>query len=330
MNKGESRREFLKRMSMAAAGIIAAGGAIRYGAGRAPKSKSAQNKTELLLPRRQLGQTGEQISIFALGGEARIEQLQLLPFGGAEEIINRAIDLGVNYLDTSAYYGHGKSERNIGRILRHRRQEVFLATKSHDRTYDGTMRLAEQSLTNLQTDTIDLYQLHDVRTEEQLDRIFSPNGALKAMETLREQGIVRFIGITGHYDTRILLEAINRYDFDTILLPLNAADIHYNPFQTELLSAALKKNMGVLAMKVLAKGKLLRADGIPSMQEALGYVLSFPVTSAVVGISSVEELEENVEIASTLELPFSTERLASLENLAASSSRAANWYKRQV
>lgn len=282
------------------------------------------------LPQRALGKTGVAVSVFALGGEARIEQPQYLPIGGADAIINRALDLGVNYIDTSAWYGRGTSERNIGRVLQTRRNDVFLATKSHERSYDGTMRLAEQSLKNLRTDTIDLYQVHDIRTHEDLDRVFAADGAIRAMEQLRSAGVIRFIGITGHYDAAVLLRGIREYEFDTILLSLNAADIHQQPFQKELLTTAVEKQMGVLAMKVLAKGRLLRPDGITSMEQALGYVLSFPVSAAVVGISSIEEIEQNVRIASSLRLPYDAEELSRLERLALSATTEGNWFKRQV
>ena len=106
--------------------------------------------------------------------------------------------MGVNYIDTSAMYGGGLSEQRIGRVMRTRRNEVFLATKTHDRTYDGTLRLAEQSLKRLQTDHIDLYQIHNIRLHEDLDTVFSKNGAIHAMERLRDEGVIRFIGITGH------------------------------------------------------------------------------------------------------------------------------------
>jgi uncharacterized protein len=340
-NRGETimsesnnpRRRFLVTMGIAAGTIMVGGvaygirklnqgGYLDLGVGRVARSG---------MPQRSLGKTGAKISVFGLGGEARIQQWHSsrIPFGGALGIIDRALDLGVNYIDTAPCYGAGTSERNIGRVLRKRRSEVFLATKTLDRTYDGTMRLAESSLRNLQTDTIDLYQVHSIETHEELDRIFAPDGAIKAMERLRDEGVVRFIGITGHHDPQVLLRGITEYAFDTILLPLNAADVHYSPFQQELLETAVAKEMGIIAMKVLAAGRLLRYGGITTMEQAMGYVLSFPVTTAIVGISSMKELEENVRVASGLEVPLDPDQLEQLEQLALSATEDANWFKKQ-
>lgn len=332
MESNHSRRQFLKTMSLSAAAIMVGRAVpalgVRHQTGNSPAGNAPAAPKPL--PRRILGKTGVPVSVLALGGEARIERRHYLPFGGADAIINRALDLGINYIDTSAWYGQGTSERNIGRVLQSRRGEVFLATKSHERSYDGTMRLAEQSLNNLRTDTIDLYQVHDVRTHEQLDLILSQRGALRAMERLRDEGVVRYIGITGHWDPEVLLRGIRDYPFDAILLSLNAADIHYNPFQTKLLETAIDQNLGILAMKVFAKGRLLAPNGKIELRQALGYVLSFPVSSAVVGISSIAELEQDVQIATTEESPYSTEEMTRIEELAFSGARDGNWFKKQT
>ena len=321
------RRDFLKAMGMSAGALMLGGAGVAMGkedkcGGFFPGEDPIPGNG---MPRRLLGNTGESISIFAIGGEARIQQS---PADGATAILNRALDLGVNYFDTSAFYGGGTSERNIGQVLESRRNEVFIATKSHNRTYDGTMDLATKSLENLRTDRIDLYQVHDIRTHSHLNTIFGQNGAIRAMEKLRDDGVVRFIGITGHYDTEVLLRGINDYPFDTIMLPLNAADIHHHPFQAELLQTAVSKGMGILAMKVLSKGQLFNPGGITTMEQAMGYVLSFPVSSAVIGISTLEELEENVQVASTLNLPFSPQYLSDLEQLASVSIEDGNWFKK--
>jgi len=133
-------------------------------------------------------------------------------FAGDEKIdfINRAIDLGINYIDTAASYGQGVSQLNIGRIMKTRRGEVWLSTKTHDRTYDGSMRLLEESLRNLQTDNLDLWQLHNVQRQDQVDQILDSEGAIKAMEKAKAEGLVRYIGKTGHYEPLVLLEAIKR------------------------------------------------------------------------------------------------------------------------
>jgi uncharacterized protein len=149
-----------------------------------------------MMLKRKLGKTGYSVSIFSLGGESAIERSSNP--AEAEALINRALDLGVNYIDTAPAYGTGGSESNIGRVMAYRRKEIFLATKTGDRTFDGTMRQVEKSLTRLKTDYIDLYQLHDIQTKADLDQAFSAAGALRALEQLKSDGVIRFLGITGH------------------------------------------------------------------------------------------------------------------------------------
>lgn len=303
MEENQTRREFLKKICIAAGGLAV--GVFLPWRKIFPVNKEnleildEKNKP---MPKRRLGKTGFEVSLLALGGQGIIEQRNLLSLDPSKDIINRALDLGVNYIDTSAMYGGGASEKRIGRVMKTRRHEVFLATKTHDRTYDGTMRLADQSLKRLQTDHIDLYQIHNIRLHEDLDTVFSKNGAIRAMERLKNEGVIRFIGITGHRDPDILLRGIREYPFDTILMSLNAGDIHYRPFQTELLKTAVEKDMGIMAMKVTGQNRLLRDDGLSSMRDALNYVYSFPISTAVVGISAMFEIEENAEIAGNLKI----------------------------
>ena len=148
------------------------------------------------IPRRTFGNTGESLSIYSLGGQATLEEAW--GHDKAIYIINRAIDRGINYIDTSAYYGtnaRGISERYIGEVMKTRRDEVFLATKTLSRTYDGAMSDLDKSLQNLQTDKIDLWQMHSIRANENVDAIFANDGCLKAFEEAKDQGIVRFLGM---------------------------------------------------------------------------------------------------------------------------------------
>jgi len=290
------------------------------------KEKAKTEEGNEMIPRRTLGKTGYAVSLFSLGGEATVEQSGRAD--EAEAIINRAIDKGVNYIDTAPTYGGGGSETNIGRVMEYRRDEVFLATKTGDRSYDGTMRLIEQSLERLRTDHIDLYQLHNVRAAGDLDRIFAGDGALKALEKLKEEGVIRHVGITGHKDPGVLLRGINEYPFDCLLMSLNAGDIHYSPFQDQLLQEAAKKEMGIIAMKVTARGRIFREDGLPGMKQALDYVFSFPISTAIVGISSESEVDENARIAAEFEkLP--AEEIKHLEELVKPYEQEANFFKVQ-
>ncbi len=276
------------------------------------------------MQRRKLGKTGVSVSIFSLGGESTLERADRA--AEAEKIINQAIDLGVNYLDTAPAYGMGGSESNIGRVLSYRRSEVFLATKTGDRSYDGTMRQVEKSLARLQTDYIDLYQLHDMQTREDLKRVLAEDGAIKALEQLKKEKVILNMGITGHKDPALLLQAIKEYPFDCLLMSLNAGDPHYRSFKQELLPEAVRQNLGVIAMKVTAVGRIFCKKGIAKMDQALGYTLSHPVSTAIIGISTIAELEENVRIAEEFK-PLAEEEIKRLEELTAPYAEEANFFK---
>lgn len=321
MSQNINRRIFIKKGVATAAGISILSNASTI----SRAEKLASSVVSGAMPKRKLGKTGYNVSLLGLGGESTIQRREMRD--EAIEIINRAIDLGVNYIDTSAAYGSGGSEQNIGDVLKHRRKDVFLATKSHDRTYDGTMRLFEQSLKNLQTDYVDLYQIHNMRLFNHLGRIFQINGAMRAFQELKNEGSIRYLGITGHYDPDVLKTAIEYYDFDCLLMSLNAADIHYLPFQRDLLHTAIKKNLGIIAMKVAAKGHIFRNDGVTSMKQALGYVYSLPVSTAIVGTSSMAELEENVAITRNFQ-QYNKQEMNHLEQLTAHYYKDASSFKK--
>ncbi len=289
-----------------------------------PITALADQVRQQAMPTRPLGRTGHQVALFSLGGQATLEQS-----GTTEEsvaIINRAIDLGVNYIDTAAAYGRGQSERYIGAVMKARRKEVFLASKTHNRSYDGSMRLLEQSLKNLQTDHLDLWQLHNVRTQDDLDKIFADDGAIKALEKARTEGTVRFLGITGHYDPLVLKKAIQQYPFDTILMSLNAADKHNKSFMDNLLPTAVERQMGIIGMKIPARGRIFRPGGITSMELAMRYVLTLPVSTIIVGISTVKELEDDIAYARAFH-PMTEQEMRKTEELTKSYFADATWFQ---
>lgn len=244
------------------------------------------------MPERMLGGTGRKVKLFGLGGESAVEQRSRRE--KAIEIIDSALDMGVNYIDTSHHYGRGGSESNVGEVMARRRNDVFLATKTFNSDYDGAMRDCETSLRRLQTDVIDLYQHHAVDSDERLNRIMGGNGALKAFEKLRDEGIVRHLGISSH-SPRILLDAMRRYEYDCVLVPLNPAGMHMLDagYLRGFFAMARKKNVGIIAMKVAGKGKIFER-GI-TMKQALAYTLSFPVSTAIVGITDRRQVIENVD-----------------------------------
>ena len=278
------------------------------------KNENPFNKrTYNAMPTNSFGKTGFKVGILSLGGQATIEMQGTEE--ESEKIINRALDLGVNYIDTAASYGRGQSQLNIGQVMRTRRSEVWLSSKTHDRSYDGSMRLLEESLTNLQTDHLDTWQLHNVQRKDQLDQIFANDGAIKAMERAKEEGMVRTIGITGHYEPLVLVDALNRYPFDLILLAVNAADVHYLSFKNYLLPEAQRKGIAIVGMKVATRGRMLSTwtpppleeqparmattrPGSVNIKEALTYNMSLPVSTTIIGVDNVAQIEEDVKIAS--------------------------------
>ncbi len=276
------------------------------------------------MPLRKLGKTGELVSILGLGGSFTIAASDRVE--EAEKIIHRAHDLGVNYIDTAPSYG--SSEKNIGQAIKDRRGEAFLASKTLDRTYEGTMELFHQSLERLQTDYLDLLQVHGLHSEDELEQVLADGGALAALDELKQEGLIRFTGVTGHRDPQALLEALERYDFDCILLSLNPADPYYQPLQDAVLPLAKEKDMGIIAMKVAAYGRIFRDDGLDSMEKALNYALSFPVSSAVVGISTAQELEENIGIVKEFR-QMEPEELKRLEKLVEPYQGEVNFFKKE-
>ncbi len=327
-----SRRDFVKIGLAGAAGLAAA----PAGAGATPPSPLAP-LAPLALPTRALGRTGHRPFIFSLGGQASIEQAD--KHDVSIEIINRAIDLGVNYIDTAAAYGRprdatkqrweldGISQTFVGEVMATRRKEVFLASKVDDRTKDGGLRQLEQSLRLLHTDHLDLWQIHNVQSDAQLEQIFGPGGVIEAMQSARDQKMVRYLGVTGHFDPAVLAKAIDRFPFDTILMALNAADTHRLPFTQELLPLANSKNMGVIGMKIPARDRLFKDGAVTTMKDAMSYVLTLPVSTVIIGCKTVAQLEENVAIAKNF-TPLPAAEMARIAGLAGNNVADGTWFKK--
>ena len=323
------RRDVLKLGTAAAAGFVARG--VMAETPQKLPPLPVNPKTPQAMPTRNLGKTGFQVGIFSLGGQAAIEQAN--NFDVAVPLIERALDLGVNYVDTSARYGGVEdrwSEQYFGQVMKSRRSEVFLATKSHDRTRDGSLKLLERSLELLKTDHIDLWQMHALSRMDQVDESFSGGGAIEAFVEARDQGIVRHLGISGHADPDVLIAAIERFDFDCVLLAVNAADPHHLSFKEKLLPLAVEREMGIIGMKIPSRGLLLKSwqapddpkarhagtvPGTLDMTEAMRYVLTLPVSTVIVGCDDIPQLEENVKIARSFN-PMNEQQLAELEERA--------------
>jgi aryl-alcohol dehydrogenase-like predicted oxidoreductase len=328
-----SRRSFLKVSSAAVLGTAAIPAVLaQSGSAATQQAAPGANSATSLMPTRNLGKTGYKAGIFSLGGQAALER------GHNEDvavpILERALDLGVNYIDTSSIYGGPErwSEQYVGKVMKHRRNEAFLATKTKERTREGSMRMIEKSLQLLQTDHVDLWQLHDIGTMKDINAIFAKGGAMEALLEMRDQKVVRYLGITGHYRPDSLMEAIHRHPFDTILMAINAADPHHFSFSEQLLPLAVEKQMGIIGMKVPARGRILsswtpppierqqhmwegmviaRTPGTINMREAMYYSLSLPISTVIIGCDSIAQLEENVQLAREF-TPLSQQQMAAL------------------
>ena len=285
MSNEISRRQFLENVGV---GTAAAGATLllKDVAGAIPVNNA--------LPTRTLGRTGAKVSILAFGCGSRF--LMYKDEDSATAILNRAIDMGITYLDTAYAYGDGESETRVGRVMASRRKDVWLATKIPDRTRDEFLRRLEASLKRLQTDHVDLVHIHSLGHADDLEKIESPNGALKGLMEAREQKMARFIGMTSHTDGAVMAQAIERHDLDCVQMALNAS--RNGRFEELALPKANAKNLGVIAMKVTGQEFLVGdGPGKADMGALLRYSMSLPVTTAVVGMPRPEMVAHNVETA---------------------------------
>jgi aryl-alcohol dehydrogenase-like predicted oxidoreductase len=340
-----NRRDFLKAGTALTAGLIAQSA---IPASATIPALPNNPRTESAMPTRNLGKTGYRVGIFSLGGQAAIERPDNAAV--AVPIIEKALDLGVNYIDTSAIYGGPKrwSEQYIGEVMKKRRSEAFLASKTIQRTKAGSLQMLETSLKLLNTDYLDLWQLHDIGSDNEVQQIFAKGGAMEALLQAKEQKMVRFLGITGHFRPEPLVDCIHRYPFDCILMAVNAADPHHYSFSQELLPLAVEKQMGIIGMKVPARGRLLNTWTPPSidaqkhswegmaiqtsmsgtldMKQAFGYALSLPVSTVIIGCDSIPQLEHNVQLAKEF-TPYSEKQMAALVQKAEPVSKQSLFFR---
>lgn len=244
-----------------------------------------------LQPNRPLGATGARVPLIGYGtaplGKKHIAEEH------AVRCLNHAIDRGITYLDTSPDYG---SEPHLGRVMRTRRNDVFLATKVNNRSKQGVLDELKQSLKRLQTDHVDLVQVHAVNAWADLEQALAPDGAVAALEQARQEGLLRFIGITGHARPEILASALEQYPFDTVLCALGIADRLVSSPESFLLPRVRARGCGLIAMKVLCHGE------IKTRELALRYSLGLPgVSLAIVGMDQPEQIDQNVESAAAFQ-----------------------------
>jgi predicted aldo/keto reductase-like oxidoreductase len=274
------------------------------------------------IPKRKLGKTGVEVTILGLGGEG-----VLRTHGydrAAYDLINRALDLGISYCESARAYDG--SESYYGKALRERRGEVFLTSKSHDRRKAGALAHLTQTLRNMQTDHLDLWQVHDVRTDADIEEIFAPGGAIEAFVEAKEKGLVRFIGVTGHHDPAVIRACVERFPFDTVLLPVNPAEPAHESFIDEALPSARERNMGIIGMKVYLRGFAAKIPGYTGMEPFFRFALSQPVSTVVIGCDDLRQLEENVRFAASFQ-PVTGEESAALVRHVAPFARKLMYYK---
>lgn len=255
--------------------------------------------------KQNFGKSGHDFPLLSFGAQRIVDEHQCTE-EEAIEIVHTAIDRGISYFDTAPSYSSGQSEERLGKALalQGRRNKVWIATKTHDRTRDGSWRLLEESLKRLQTDHVEEWRIHNVMYMEELDQIFDSHGVIKAMIEAKEQGIIKLISISGHTNPRVQLEAIRRYPFDSALVPLSALDHHMYSFLHEFVPEANHKGIAIIGMKVMALGKL-----VPWYENALRYTLGLPISTTIVGMESMEQLERNLEIATRFEPLTEVEQL---------------------
>ncbi|HUS17045.1 MAG TPA: aldo/keto reductase [Chloroflexia bacterium] len=247
----------------------------------------------MAIPHRPLGKTGVQVPIIGYGTAplGKIKAMDAPLINKSARLLNHAIDRGITYLDTSPDYG---SQPKLGEVMKTRRDEVFLATKINKRRRQDVLDELRENLKELQTDHVDLIQIHSVSTFADLEAALAPDGAIGALEEARRQGMTRFIGITGHARPQVLAHALERYDFDTVLVAIGAVDRLVSGPEETLLPVARRKEAGVIAMKVYGHGTL------KNRELALRYSLGLPgVSLAILGMDEEAHIDENARLAET-------------------------------
>ena len=261
------------------------------------------------IPMRVFGKTGEKLTVIGQAGG----RFPLISFQEAVAITRRAYDLGINYFDNARVYWDGKSEEVYGEALKDVRKKVFITTKAVGRTKKEAEDLLHQSLRALKTDYVDLWQMHSLAEPEEVDKIFGPGGAIEAFEAAKKAGKCRFFGFTGHKDPHVHAAMLKRYQhYDTILMPLHAADPSYLSFEKIVLPEAVKRGMGIQGMKNFGNAKLL---SMLSARECLSYVLSLPIHCTAIGCTTIGQLEDDVRIAQQFK-PYTETQMAALRDRA--------------
>lgn len=284
-------------------GVFAGLGITGLGA-KPPKPKAGD------IPMRVFGKTGVKLTVVGQGG-ARLALLRTKEEARAH--VRQVYELGINYFDCAHSYWEGHSEETYGDVLSDLRKNVFITTKSTKRTRREAEEELHLSLKALKSDYVDLWQIHGVQEKADVERIFGPGGAIEAFEAAKKAGKCRFFGFTGHHDPAVHLAMLRAYDrYDSILMPLHAADPAYLSFEKNVLPVAVERGMGIQAMKVFGNAFLLR---VLSVKECLRYALSLPIHCATVGCSTMGQWHDDLQVAREFQ-PMTAEEMAALRQRA--------------
>jgi aryl-alcohol dehydrogenase-like predicted oxidoreductase len=314
--RGIHRREFMKGAALTGSAII--GGAILAAAQNLPISSADSAEPPPTpdsspIPMKSFGKTGLKVSALGVGGfhlGTATDQEE------ASQIVSRAIDAGINFFDNAWEYHEGESETRLGQALKGKRDKVILMTKvcTHGRGKDVAMRMLEESLNRLQTDYLDVWQIHEVVYYNDPELIFAPGGVAEALLEAKKQGKVRYIGFTGHKDPAIHLKMLSHdFPFDTVQMPLNCFDATFRSFETQVMPEANRKGLAVLGMKSLGGSGEMVTRGAITPEEGLRYAMSLPVATTISGMESVALLEQNLAVARNFK-PMTADEMASLRD----------------
>ena len=326
-----SRRRFIHGAALAGAAVVVPGEAVRANAQTAYASSTGQHSNlpnpivpnfqgqygdssqpSFQVPKRPMGSTGLQVSIIGMGG------YHLGTAAGQQEVnemVAKAMDHGINFFDNAWEYHKGMSEERVGAALKGKRDQAIVMTKvcTHGRKKDVAMKMLEESLTRLQTDHLDVWQVHEVIYYNDPEKAYDPDGVLEALTAAKQQGKVRFVGFTGHKNPSIHLEMLSRgFHFDTVQMPINPFDPSYRSFERNVLPVAVQKGMAVFSMKSMSGSGESIVNGALTPTEALSYAMSVPgVSTTISGMDSMEVLDQNLQILRNFQ-PLSEKQMADL------------------
>jgi predicted aldo/keto reductase-like oxidoreductase len=258
---------------------------------------------------RPFGKTGEEFPILSFGGQRIVDEHNCTE-EEAIAIVNTAIDRGIRYFDTAWVYSNGQAETRLGHVVKHRRSEMWIATKTWDTSKDGARQQLETSLSRLQTDYVNEWRLHNVWDYKRLNEFTAKGGALEAAIQAREEGLVRNISISCHTDPLILVEAVDRFPFDSTLIAVSALDHFMFSFAEEFLPLANTRGIATIGMKVLGLGSLTH-----EVERSLRYAFSLPLSTVIVGMETMDQLEQNLTIAESFNPLTDEERLAFFKDI---------------